>query len=279
MREAIFKIICIILLHIIFALPIYADSGGANYSNVSMELAEIEREYQSMLESVNQEIEPAPEDLHDVQAVDVKRIEELESLVRELTEKNIIAENQKNEPAKLKSMLDDRLSASEEKKKMLEKNIKILEKDLEIFRTKSRLQTEAIEKLQFEKSRIISEIEREKKLRKKYEWRVKLVEAKAKRDALVIKKERINMHYNLAVVYDKNEMYEDAEREYLKCLEIDENEPYVHYNLGVLYANKLNRNDRAMKHYTKFLDINPAGDDANSVREWILRLEEAAGIR
>jgi len=35
-----------------------------------------------------------------------------------------------------------------------------------------------------------------------------------------VNKERLDMHYNLAVVYDKNGMYKDAEREYLKCLKI-----------------------------------------------------------
>lgn len=86
-------------------------------------------------------------------------------------------------------------------------------------------------------------------------------------------KERLNMHYNLAVVYDRNGLYKDAEREYLKCLEIDPKDADVHYNLGILYDDKLNNNGRAMEHYEKFLLLRPMGDNAELVRQWKFHVE------
>lgn len=87
-------------------------------------------------------------------------------------------------------------------------------------------------------------------------------------------KERLDMHFNLAVVYDKNGMYEDSEREYLKCLQIDPNDADVHYNLAILYDDKLNRNEDAIRHYKKFLELRPKGQETDRVRRWILFAEE-----
>ena len=88
-----------------------------------------------------------------------------------------------------------------------------------------------------------------------------------------IDKERLDMHYNLAVVYDSNGMYKDAEREYLKCLKIDPNDAGVHYNLGILYDDKLNQNNRAKNQYMKYLALRPMGENVTQVRQWITDIE------
>ena len=48
----------------------------------------------------------------------------------------------------------------------------------------------------------------------------------------------------------------------------------VHYNLGILYDDKLNNEPRAIKHYKKFLELVPMGEDSARVRQWILKAEE-----
>ena len=97
--------------------------------------------------------------------------------------------------------------------------------------------------------------------------------------AAKIKKERLDMHYNLAVVYDMGGLYEDAKREYLKCLKIDPKDAGVHYNLGILYDDKLNNNRKAEYHYRQFLRYRSMGDDAMQVRKWLtsIELEERLG--
>jgi tetratricopeptide (TPR) repeat protein len=96
----------------------------------------------------------------------------------------------------------------------------------------------------------------------------------------VITKERLEMHYNLAVVYDKNGIYKDAEREYLKCLDIDPKDAGAHYNLGILYDDKLNNNHKASTHYKRYLELRPMGDNATQVRGWLthIEFEERVGI-
>jgi tetratricopeptide (TPR) repeat protein len=69
-------------------------------------------------------------------------------------------------------------------------------------------------------------------------------------------------------------MYREEEKEYQKCLRIDPRDPYVHYNLAILYDDKLNRNDKAIVHYRKYLDLHPSGEGVVQVKEWLLHAEQ-----
>ena len=85
--------------------------------------------------------------------------------------------------------------------------------------------------------------------------------------------DRVNLHYNLAVLYDKTQMYERAEEQYRRCLELDPEDAAVHYNLGILYEDKLDNPRRALKHYEAFLSLNPDPDDARRVSRWVQELK------
>ncbi|GEM_PF-4084098 len=86
-------------------------------------------------------------------------------------------------------------------------------------------------------------------------------------------KEMMKKHFNLAVVYEMNGLYKDSEKEYLECLKIDPDDADVHYNLAILYDDRLNENKKAQKHYYKYLSFRPIGESGERVRDWILRTE------
>jgi tetratricopeptide (TPR) repeat protein len=86
-------------------------------------------------------------------------------------------------------------------------------------------------------------------------------------------KQSLDMHYNLALAYHKTGMYKEEEREYVKCLEINPNDAIVHYNLAILYDDKFNDNAKAVKHYKKYLELEPAGEDVEKVKQWMLYAE------
>ncbi|MBI5150687.1 MAG: tetratricopeptide repeat protein, partial [Candidatus Omnitrophica bacterium] len=92
-------------------------------------------------------------------------------------------------------------------------------------------------------------------------------------------KQKLDMHFNLAVAYDKTGMYEAEEGEYLECLKIDPNDANVHYNLGILYDDKLNDNVKAVRHYRRYLDFFPAGEDAEQVKQWIVTAEQKQRLK
>lgn len=87
-------------------------------------------------------------------------------------------------------------------------------------------------------------------------------------------KQRLDMHFNLAVTYDKTGMYAQEEQEYLECLKIDPEDAHVHYNLAILYDDRLNDNTKALKHYKRYLSLRPTGEDAEKVKQWMLYAEE-----
>jgi len=89
-----------------------------------------------------------------------------------------------------------------------------------------------------------------------------------------IVRQKLDMHYNLALAYDKREMYKEEEKEYRKCLKINPNDANVHYNLAILYDDKLHMNKKAVEHYKKFLELNPSGEGSNEVKRWILHAQQ-----
>ena len=106
----------------------------------------------------------------------------------------------------------------------------------------------------------------------------KEAESRLKEFKRINDKERMDMHFNLAVVYEKNGMFADAEREYYKCLQIDSKDAEVHYNLGILYDDKMNKTSAALEHYRRYLELRPKGEDSSEVRGWIFNAEQEARL-
>jgi len=86
-------------------------------------------------------------------------------------------------------------------------------------------------------------------------------------------KEMLEKHFDLAIIYERNGLYKDAEREYLECLTIAPEDADVHYNLAVLYDDRLNDNKKAERHYYKYLTFRPIGESGERVRDWVMRSE------
>lgn len=97
---------------------------------------------------------------------------------------------------------------------------------------------------------------------------------KKKRVPVPTDKQRLDMHFNLAVAYDKTGLYKQEEQEYLECLTIDPLDANVHYNLAVLYDDKLNDDAKAVEHYKKYMELRPAAEDIEKVKQWLFYAEE-----
>ena len=84
-----------------------------------------------------------------------------------------------------------------------------------------------------------------------------------------LQRERRNSYYNMGYVYKVCGQYERAETEFLKALEMDPDDPGIHYNLGILYQDDLKNRTKARLHYEKFLDLAPHDPDSAQVRQWL----------
>jgi tetratricopeptide (TPR) repeat protein len=90
------------------------------------------------------------------------------------------------------------------------------------------------------------------------------------------RRQRLNMHYNMAAVYARDRRFAEAEHEYLQALRLDPSDADIHYNLGILYDDELGQREKAILHYRRYLQLNPHGADADRVRGWLMRLEMEA---
>ncbi len=108
------------------------------------------------------------------------------------------------------------------------------------------------------------------------ERRIEQAQLTAQQETERAKQDRADMHYNLGVVYANHRMYDAAEREFLQSLTFDPDAADAHYNLGVIYDEALRQPEKAAQHFKRYLELNPHGEDAPRVREWIAELEGSA---
>ena len=80
-------------------------------------------------------------------------------------------------------------------------------------------------------------------------------------------------HGRKAAELVKQGRYREAEREYLALLQLDPNDADVHYNLGILYDDKLGDKAGAAAHYREYLRLRPNAPDAAAVRKWLVAVE------
>jgi tetratricopeptide (TPR) repeat protein len=81
-------------------------------------------------------------------------------------------------------------------------------------------------------------------------------------------------HYNMGCVYKASRQYTRAQSEFMKALQIKEDDAAVHYNLGILYDDDLDMADNAGVHYRRFLELATDDGDIHQVQEWLALLDE-----
>ncbi len=100
----------------------------------------------------------------------------------------------------------------------------------------------------------------------------KVLEKKVLKTASAIKKERGVYHYNLGVAYAQAKFYGEAIEEYEKSIKFAPENADTYYNLGVLYETVEADTEKAIANYRRYLELNPAPEDIDEIRERIKRL-------
>ena len=72
----------------------------------------------------------------------------------------------------------------------------------------------------------------------------------------VFKDDDPRLYYNLGITWEKLNNLKMAEKNYLKAIELNENETDFNYNLGLLYLSQ-KRYDEALKYFNKVFQIYP----------------------
>jgi len=87
-----------------------------------------------------------------------------------------------------------------------------------------------------------------------------------------LEKETGDMHYNLAVIFQSQNKFDEAIREYEKVLETKPDDADANFNLALIYDSVKNDRDKAIQHYEEYLGINPNGETAAKIKERITQL-------
>jgi tetratricopeptide (TPR) repeat protein len=91
--------------------------------------------------------------------------------------------------------------------------------------------------------------------------------------AIELQPNTADFHFNLATVYRRQQKTQEAIGAYQKAIQLDSRLAPAHYDLGVLYA-QLKRNDEAIDQWNMYLDLKAQQDpkEADIVRKHIKEL-------
>lgn len=94
--------------------------------------------------------------------------------------------------------------------------------------------------------------------------------AELSRENKVLKERTANMHYNLGVFYLKRKEHARALKEFRQALELRPEDPYVHFNIGYIYAEYIMDRQKAVEHFEKYLKyVGRQEDELDWVRKYI----------
>lgn len=93
----------------------------------------------------------------------------------------------------------------------------------------------------------------------------------------LLMQETADMHYNLGVFYTEERNYRRALKEFIRALDFDPNGAKIHYNLGYLYAEQFEEHEKAVRHFQRFLEIEPAGRESEAIRSYLLVQDSMSG--
>ncbi|MFH1846354.1 MAG: tetratricopeptide repeat protein [Candidatus Omnitrophota bacterium] len=82
-----------------------------------------------------------------------------------------------------------------------------------------------------------------------------------------------NYVYDIAFLYARAGMFNEAIQSFLKFLELDNDNADAHYNLAMLYEHAKKDKIKAVKHYNHYLALNPDAEDLYEIKMRVNSLE------
>lgn len=216
--------------------------------------------------------------LKEVQSKKLSLQTELENSQKDLKQKEEEISNLSKSLKKKEDVFADLSFAVKNKEGRIQKLETELKELREKFQKLSESKTQEIPELISKLKEKEKELDKTNKSLEKRDAQLRLAEKKLADFQQKVHKERLSVHYNLGVIYDKSGMYLEALKEYEKALAVDPQDPDTHYNLAILYDDHLDDNRVAIRHYQEYLRLRPNAEDAEQVREWVIRAERDLGI-
>jgi tetratricopeptide (TPR) repeat protein len=88
-----------------------------------------------------------------------------------------------------------------------------------------------------------------------------------------IQQELASLYYSLGNLLFQERDYPNAAGKYQKAIELNPDDAWAHYNLGVLYDYYLPDRKAALYHYAKYLQAKPADEPGHEIEERMLEIQ------
>lgn len=83
-----------------------------------------------------------------------------------------------------------------------------------------------------------------------------------------------DLHYNLAVIYLKNNQYARAAGSLKKAVSLNPKDKNAYYNLAVLYEGYLNDKKQALEYYSRYLRLSSKAEDTREIKSWMNQIKK-----
>ena len=261
---------CVALLALLFVGGAAYVAQGAEQSELFLQLKKEKETLQENLQQVRKDLQHTENQVEQLE----KEKQELQARLRKSTHERTDLQRQLAEVADRQQALEEQ---NEKQAKRIEGLLELVSELRSIVSAQAgavQAQKGEIKELQSTRERLQSGRREAVHARDRAETRLTNLEQRMQQVKTDIAEQRENMHFNMAVVYQRSGFYEKAVEEYAKVLEFDGDDAETHYNLGILYDDQLRNPEEAAAHYRRFLELKPAGADAEKVRKWLERVEK-----
>lgn len=83
-----------------------------------------------------------------------------------------------------------------------------------------------------------------------------------------------DLHYNLAVLYLKNNQFADAASSLKNTVSLNPKDKNAYYNLAVLYESYLNDKKQAFDYYAQYLRLSSKAGDTEEIKSWMGQIKK-----
>jgi tetratricopeptide (TPR) repeat protein len=232
----------------------YLQTGVLNMEEARRKLSAVSSQQSEKIKELEKEAQPVAKVKKDFNA-------RLDEERKKLAAQNSRLQALQSEVRRLKSECQ-RVKASESR------STKKYESEIEKLNSKFKTQNSELSG-----SREDNDILLKEKSRLKKDLKETLTElADANKDLKRLKIEAADMHYNLGVIFQKQNQWDEAIREYEKVLEVKPDDKDSHFNLALIYDSAKFDRPKAISHYQEYLRIAPDSDDAARIKERVTSL-------
>ncbi|MCK4993740.1 MAG: tetratricopeptide repeat protein [Candidatus Omnitrophica bacterium] len=209
-----------------------------------------------------------------------KQLSEFQELVRDLENKNVLVNKDKEvylaQIQSLKNIsgeLEKKLTDMKAQKNVLAKEIKIVSSREIRIKAKGKKQEKLLTSYSEHIDKLMVQAEDLEEKNRHINFLLKTMPEKMshlEKELSQLRIQNSGLHYNLGVFHTQRQEYIQAIMEFEQALKFNSQDASTHYNLGIIYSRYIIDEVKAITHFKHYLAIAPDDKDSQKAKEYIL---------